>query len=215
MIIYQLTNLLNGKSYIGQTTETPHKRFNRHCKSPYALGKAIRKYGRERFECKVLVIANDKAEANYYETGLIEKFNTFGSDGYNLTTGGEGTPGLHIGRKLSPAHIEAIRQANLGNTNMRGRKWSEEQKQRRRGQPLSEEHKEQLRRFNLGRTRPPETREKVRQAKLGKKRAPFSQEWKEKIARAGIGRVWSDASREKLRQVALKRWAKRKALGTT
>lgn len=211
MIVYRLTNLTNGKSYIGQSVDSLHSRVRAHCKSPYAIGKAIRKHGRENFKSEVLLIVNDKEEANYYEVGLIEKFNTFAPDGYNLTKGGEGTPGLNVGRKLSAEHIEAIRKANLGNAHALGNKFTEEQKARLRGRRHSEERKEQIRQCHLGRTRSAETREKVRQAKLGKKRAPFSEEWKDKLRTAMKGRVFSPEHREKLRQVALRRWAKQKS----
>ena len=42
------------------------------------------------------------------------------------------------------------------------------------------------------------TREKVRLAKLGKKRAPFSLEWRANLAKGGLGRIPTPETRKKL-----------------
>ncbi len=59
-----------------------------------------------------------------------------------------------LGKKHSPEHIEKIRMALIG----------------RKTGPLSGEHKEKLRIANLGKVIPKETREKIRQTMLVKKR---------------------------------------------
>lgn len=99
--IYCITNKINGKKYIGQTTETIHKRWIRHINahSNMAISKAIDKYGKENFEIKELLCAtcNTKKELcdtlNYLEIVLIESNNSlidFGY-GYNITRGGANT----------------------------------------------------------------------------------------------------------------------------
>ena len=53
--IYRITNLANGKIYIGQTKQALKQRFNEHAsRSTSALHEAINKYGRESFKIDVL-----------------------------------------------------------------------------------------------------------------------------------------------------------------
>lgn len=99
--IYCITNKINGKKYIGQTTETIHKRWIRHINSHsnMAISKAIDKYGKENFEIKELLCAtcNTKKELcdtlNYLEIALIESNNSLidFECGYNITRGGANT----------------------------------------------------------------------------------------------------------------------------
>ena len=53
MIVYKITNLINNKIYIGQTTRALSSRWNEHCKpcmvSRSYISNAIQKYGSENF----------------------------------------------------------------------------------------------------------------------------------------------------------------------
>ena len=53
--IYKITNLKNGKSYIGQSVHI-ERRWSEHCipSSKSLIGKAIQKYGKENFSFQVL-----------------------------------------------------------------------------------------------------------------------------------------------------------------
>ena len=56
MYLYQITNLINNKVYIGQTNNIT-KRWSNHkcCNSPdMVIAKAIKKYGIENFKFEVL-----------------------------------------------------------------------------------------------------------------------------------------------------------------
>ena len=59
-VVYKITNKINGKIYIGQTTRTFEQRWKEHCndamnfKDIYLFHNAIRKYGKENFECEIL-----------------------------------------------------------------------------------------------------------------------------------------------------------------
>lgn len=86
-IIYKYTNILNGKCYIGQTTnEQKRKRKWNKPNESYA-GKKIelarKKYGLESFEYNVLfeIISEDKDEImkvlNQMETYYIKKYDSF------------------------------------------------------------------------------------------------------------------------------------------
>lgn len=91
MIIYKITNLINGKAYVGQTTQSINSRISKHinAKDGYRpLTKAIRKYGKDNFKIEIIDWANHQTELNYKEWLWIYKLNTISPSGYNLKDGG-------------------------------------------------------------------------------------------------------------------------------
>lgn len=95
--IYCITNLINGKQYVGKTTSSVTKRFKEHCKDckkreeeKRPLYDAMNKYGIENFVAQELIEC-EIDELNSYEIMFIEKLNTFGKNGYNATRGGDGS----------------------------------------------------------------------------------------------------------------------------
>lgn len=91
MVVYKITNLINGKSYIGQTVKSLKDRWIAHCTPKSGclyLSNAIKKYGAEAFEIKVLARCNSLEEMNHREAYYINIFNTLVPNGYNLMTGG-------------------------------------------------------------------------------------------------------------------------------
>jgi group I intron endonuclease len=92
MVIYKITNLLNLKSYIGQTTQEVSIRWKQHCKksSLSVIGKAIQKYSVENFKFEILdETAVDLWDLNNLEKHYIKMFNATYPSGYNMTSGGE------------------------------------------------------------------------------------------------------------------------------
>ena len=90
-VIYLITNLLNGKKYVGQTRQNLNDRIRQHCNSKINSGidAAIKKYGRENF--KYEVIEEIPVEMlNTREIFWIAELNCKSPKGYNLTDGGEG-----------------------------------------------------------------------------------------------------------------------------
>lgn len=95
--LYVITNKINGKSYVGQTLVTVHKRMYHHF-SKYSnckrLSSAIKSYGKENFQIKIVGILRDsskerlKARIDDSEKMLIEMLSTQHPTGYNLTDGG-------------------------------------------------------------------------------------------------------------------------------
>lgn len=89
--IYKITNLINGKVYIGQTSLTPEIRFNTHKKCYKSNGcsklyKAMRKYGKENFIVETICETNNPdADEKYW----IKYYNSV-ELGYNISYGGEG-----------------------------------------------------------------------------------------------------------------------------
>ena len=96
--IYKITNLVNGKNYIGQAKnlrirlKAHYFIYKRGGNKRMVLYKAITKYGVENFSVSIIetidnydVTILDKLEMKY-----IEKYNSFGATGYNQTKGGDG-----------------------------------------------------------------------------------------------------------------------------
>lgn len=91
MIIYKATNKINGKCYIGQTTEILNRRMQRHLlsKSRLYFHCAIRKYGEENFNWTILEVCMSKEDMNDKEKYYIKLFKSNEKEyGYNLTDGG-------------------------------------------------------------------------------------------------------------------------------
>lgn len=94
-VVYLIINMVNGKKYVGQTTQPLKKRFNQHAKSKKThLGNAIRKYGVENFTIEVLEECYSREQLNEREIFWIAKLNCKHPNGYNLTDGGKGLKGF-------------------------------------------------------------------------------------------------------------------------
>lgn len=92
-VIYCALNVVNGKRYVGQTIRELRIRKKQHVsesrqKSNSIFHRAINKYGEESFEWSIIDIANSPKELDEKELYWIEKYSTYGSCGYNMTTGG-------------------------------------------------------------------------------------------------------------------------------
>lgn len=82
--IYKITNVLDGKFYIGK-----HKTKNLddgYMGSGVLICRAIKKYGAENFKKEILHIFETEAEMNDAEARLV----VLGEDSYNLCPGGHG-----------------------------------------------------------------------------------------------------------------------------
>lgn len=96
-IVYKAQSPSN-KTYIGITSKTLEKRIRCHIHSAlkvniqYAFARAIRKY-KKKISWEIIDYANSWEELCELEKYWINKLNTFGSNGYNLTLGGEGSYG--------------------------------------------------------------------------------------------------------------------------
>lgn len=104
-IIYKATNKINGKSYIGQAfnfiqRRVLHKHLSLKKNSSFYFHRAIRKYGWDNFEWKILERC-DRDDLNLSEQWYIRKFDTFNNNfGYNMTTGGEGQKDFKHSEKI-------------------------------------------------------------------------------------------------------------------
>lgn len=176
MHVYVITNLVNGKVYIGQHCHDDLESYFKHqlpeilagSKRKPRLYNAIRKHGIENFSIASLVQPIDKAQMDALEKFFIRTFDSQSrQDGYNITAGGEGTAGYShpeeirqrirekmTGRVVTEAFREKIGRLKRGNTYSLGIKLSEAQciaiSLRQRGNSNA-----------LGAVRSPETRAKM------------------------------------------------------
>jgi len=97
--IYKITNLINGKIYIGQTIKNPKDRFIRHIyeavnkknKKSLVLN-AIRKYGKDNFKFDIIKSGNfNRQLLDELEIHYIQLYNSTNRNiGYNILKGGNG-----------------------------------------------------------------------------------------------------------------------------
>jgi group I intron endonuclease len=184
--IYQITNKLNGKIYIGkhQTENINDGYFG----SGVALKEAIKKYGKECFEKEILFVFDTEVEMNDKERELITEDFVKRKDTYNLGVGGEGGP--HFKGKTHTDEIkEKIRDASVNQV------WTEVRKNKIYENNL---------RTNKSRG------EKTSKALTGRK---LSEETKRKIANSASGKKLSEETKRKISESIQKRNANKKDLG--
>lgn len=138
MIVYRITNKINGKSYVGQTVRSLEKRWKEHCQrsnvKTMAISNALHKYGAENFYIEILEECPSLEEMNKKEEYYIKSLNTLSPEGYNLKTGGDskkwseeskkklsnskkGKPGLprseKTRKKMSDTHVGVKKHAGF------------------------------------------------------------------------------------------------------
>ena len=223
--IYKTTNRLNGRFYIGQKKGPLN---NNYFGSGKALRNAVNKYGTDSFQVQILDTAYSREDLDRIEISAIKNARELFGNGvlYNISDGGEGrrspmpdSAKIKIsqamkGRKTSDETRRKLRLANLG------KKHSEESKKRmsiaHSGFRHTEEFKQRMSRLKSGRPAnhpwSKESREKARQAKIGKSLSaghvakigaalrgrPLSTEHKKKISDANRGRIFSEQHKTNL-----------------
>lgn len=131
MLIYKVTNKINGKGYIGKTVKSKEERWAEHvsyARTPETiLHFAICKYGREAFEVTILEDGiSEESVLNERERFYIKEHKTYPPGlgfGYNMTPGGDGNSNpspetrkrMSAGVKasLTPERRERLRQLAL------------------------------------------------------------------------------------------------------
>jgi len=89
MVIYKITNRLNGKPYIGQTRQPLEKRFLQHAAAKTPLGDAMRKCGLENFTIEVVEECATPELTKERERFWIKVLKCKVPNGYNQSDGGE------------------------------------------------------------------------------------------------------------------------------
>lgn len=206
--IYKVTNIVNGKAYIGQSVD-PIKRINQHIRysgsGSYLVHYAVEKYGVENFLFEVIKSEVPIEQINEIEIQCIKEHNCKSPLGYNLTDGGEGTIGVsdETRMKLSRAGKGRILSEETKQKMSIAQKlsYTDERKEKMRNIALS--RIEKIREESRNRVWKDESRKKVSDARKGK---PLSEEHKEKLRQAKLGKpgnrlgkTASEETRQKLR----------------
>lgn len=113
--IYLITNIVNGKRYVGKSLHL-RDRLYRHIlkgESDKVLYKAFNKYGIDNFRISILYQDENASEKYLFqlETKYIEELGTYAKE-YNMTKGGEGISGY----KYSDEEKEKMRERYLNNS---------------------------------------------------------------------------------------------------
>ena len=176
--IYLRTNKINGKKYVGLTTDLKTRQYKwNNLTQPYAgnvITNARAKYGIDAFNFEILKECKNE-ELNQWEMYYIKELNTKVPYGYNMTEGGDGCPGyIHS--------YETKRKISKGN---KGKKLSDVTRKK-----LSECHRGEKHWF-YGKHHSDETRKKMSEAHKGKttwmKGKHHSEETKQKISECHRG----------------------------
>jgi len=173
--IYRVINLINNKVYIGFDSIWPRRKAQHKSTAKYCTGtniafyNAIKKHGWDNFIWDIIYQSTDgNYTKNFMEPYFITEYNSFvyatNSNGYNMTTGGEGTLGHKKpqksidsfkekmkGKRQSPEHIArrvatAKLHPNFGKkTGSRPAEFGEAISAKLLGVKKSESHKESMR----------------------------------------------------------------------
>ena len=114
--LYKITNLVNGKMYIGQ--HVTENLDDGYMGSGKIIKLAIKKYGVENFRKEYLGFYEDENELDYMERVFVDETWVSRSDTYNLSIGGYGgkwgRPSPLRGRHISNEHKAKISRAHKG-----------------------------------------------------------------------------------------------------
>lgn len=168
--VYKITNLVNGKIYVGQTIKTVQRRWGQHkflsqkpSKESY-LQKSIYKYGSDNFSVETLDNAYNREDLDYKEAHWIDVLDTLKPNGYNIRPGGMSS--VHSAEtcekisKIVKAHMSSPERRAIISKTQKGRLRTPEQKEAmgriRRGRKLniSEEGQRKRREIWLGKKIP-------------------------------------------------------------
>lgn len=197
MWIYKVTNLINGKIYIGQT----HYDNEKYLGSGNKIKRAVLKYGFENFKREYIDTADTQDELDKKEIFWIKELNSQDPTiGYNIADGGWNclTMNDEIKEKLSLTWRKKYEGGYINNRI--GTTMSDEVKKRisegNKGKKISEENKRKLSEFHRGKKLSESTRKKLSESHKGKKLSEFH---KRSISKSLKGRPVSDETKQKLR----------------
>lgn len=173
--LYKITNLVNGKMYIGQHVTS--NLDDGYMGSGKLIKRAINKYGVENFRKEWLGFYEDADELDYMERVFVDETWVSRSDTYNLSIGGYsgkwGKPSPLKGRHISDEHKAKISRAFKG------------EKHFNFGKHLDDQLKEKISRAHKGKRLSDEARKSISMGHIGTHK---SEEVKAKISESIKGR---------------------------
>jgi group I intron endonuclease len=189
MVIYKITNLINGMIYVGQDTKNDPNYFG----SGILIVRAIKKHGKENFKKEVIDVVESLEVLNEKEMYWVKFCNCKAPNGYNLTDGGHGVIGY--------VWTEEDKKKVSGESNP-----SKRLDVRKK---MSETHR--------GKLMPEGTGEKISRARKGKKRLDMvgennpakRLEVRKKISEARSGKLKSEQHKKKISEAMRKNYSMR------
>lgn len=196
MVVYAITNKINGKKYIGITTNSFAERYPHGIRAHHNphLRNSVKKYGQENFEV-ILLEKNveDMETLCKLEMKYIEKYDTCNVDkGYNKSLGGLGVRQI----ERSEEHCRNLSKAKKGINPLAS--YTPEQMARRNAKLSKSLSGKNNPRYGMTKDKlKPETLKKLRQASLGENNPMYGknikdymteeeyEEWKKKVANPG------------------------------
>ena len=170
--IYKITNLVNGKIYIGKKVSSTFLE-NKYLGSGTLLQEAIKKYGKNEFQVELLEECSDKPELGEKEIYWIATLNAQDKNiGYNIANGGEGGGGRK-GHPMTEATKQKMKATVKNRTPERRQEISQMCRERQLGRIPSEETREKRRKSMLGkntRKHTPEENEKKKSIRTFRKK---------------------------------------------
>ena len=206
-ILYQTTNLVNEKIYVGVHKVADTSRSKQYLGSGQAIKAAIKKYGRDNFVRETLAEFSCAKDAYFAEANAVNENFIKRDDTYNLNLGGMGCNGLtHTDEAKAKMSISAFgriisaeTRAKIGDKS-RGRVISEETRNKMsasaKGRPKSEEHKAKIAAAKKGKTPTEETRVKI-SAALNRPETKAKMSAASKGNKYSLGKVASEETRAK------------------
>lgn len=205
MLAYSITNLKNGKRYIGITSGALEVRWAQHLRSvangsKATIHRAIRRYGADMFvveQIASLLPGLPWADLCLLETTLIAQEGAKVPHGYNLTEGGDGTHGYRPtpetlakmrARRASPETRAKMSAAHTG------RQWSEST----RAKLVGREHPSKGKKLGERGPMSEENKAKLRAAWTSERRAANAERARLQLAgKRGLqlGKKWTDEQR--------------------
>ena len=212
-LIYKITNIKNGKIYIGKhTTKDP---YDSYLGSGKVIKQALKKYGIENFTKEILFCFIDEKEVYLKEAEIVTKEFVDRDYTYNVMTGGYGFSSEDVrgenhpnygkspsqetrdkiskgnkGKKLTQETKDKISKATSGENNpMYGKPGT------RRGKKLTQETKDKMSKAHSGENNPMYGKCGENNPNYGK---PRSQETKDKISKAHSGKKHTQETKDKM-----------------
>ena len=117
-LIYKITNIINGKYYIG--AHTTLNKNDKYMGSGVYIKRAIRKYGKHNFTKEIIAECQSSSEMYELEKQLVTTVNT-----YNIMPGGKGGWEFVNTNKLSGTAKGVLTQTHLRQNQDWRKKWKE------------------------------------------------------------------------------------------